>query len=108
MIIGKIILSTLIIILISTVFSICYIKFYQKDFLGGLKIGILVGITGGILGGFIFDFFFKISFLQQLITIPYIKYLLVNQFDINFIAISLGIWLFLVLYDFVSKHTERS
>ncbi|MGL5956009.1 MAG: hypothetical protein ACRC0X_05335 [Brevinema sp.] len=105
---GTILLSTLILIVIGIVESYIYIKLDRKDFFGGLKAGIVVGIIGGILGGFMFDLIFKLSIFQFLIDTPYIKYLLVNQFDINFIAVILGVWLFLWIYEYVSKHTERS
>lgn len=108
MIVGRILLSIFIVIIIGIIGSLLYIHIHKKDLFGGKRTGLFVGIIGGVLGGFIFDLFFKISFLQNLINIPYIKYLLVNQFDINFIAVILGIWTFLTFYDYVSEHTERS
>ncbi len=104
----RILLSIFIFIFIGVIFSLLYIKIGDKDLFGGKKFGMIVGVTGGILGGFVFDLLFKIPPFSQLVDTPYIQKLLVNQFDINFLATFLGIWTFLLLYDYVSRYTERS
>ncbi|MGL4677157.1 MAG: hypothetical protein ACRCWI_05775 [Brevinema sp.] len=104
----NILLSTLILIVVGIIESYIYIKLDNKDFFGGFKAGMIVGIIGGILGSFIFDLIFKLPIFQFLLDIPYIKYLLVNPFNINFIAVILGAWMFLWIYEYISEHTERS
>ncbi len=105
---GRILLSTVVLIIIGVLGSLIYMKIDNKDFFGGTKIGMIVGIIGGVLGGFLFDLAFKLPILSQLEDIPYVQYLLVNKLDINFLATFLGVWLFLWFYEYVSKHTERS
>ncbi len=102
------IFSTIIVVIFGIVASFVYTKVTKKDFFGGIKMAMVVGVFGGVLGGFIFDLIFKLPLLQKLVDIPYFNILLVNQFDINFISVGLGIWLFLWLYGYVSEYTERS
>lgn len=101
-------LSTLIVVLLGIVCSLFYIIIDKKNLFGGKKAGMLVGVIGGILGGYMFDLLFQLPFLNKLQYFPYIQVLLVNKLDINFIASMLGIWCFLSVYEYVSKHTERS
>ncbi|MDK2818461.1 MAG: hypothetical protein KFW21_03310 [Spirochaetota bacterium] len=105
---GAFLISTFILILIGIIGSYIYIKLDNKEFFGGIPMGMTVGVIGGVLGGFIFDLLFKIPLLKNLQEISGIKYLLVNRFDINFIASFLGVWLFLWIYKYVSEHTEKS
>lgn len=102
------ILSTSVTIALGIIGSFLYITLFKKDLFGGMKMGFLVGIIGSILGGFIIDLLFKLPILKWLQNTPYIQYLLVNKLDINFISSCLGIWIFLRIYEFISKHTERS
>ncbi len=108
MYLGSVLLSAVIFAAVSVVTSLIYIKISKKDFFGGTKIAVLVGVIGGFVGGFMFDILFNVTPLYRLINVPYVRYLLVNQFDINFIAVVLGICLFLWAYGFASEHTERS
>ena len=101
-------LSTFIVILVGIIGTFIYIKIDNKDFFGGTTVGMIVGVIGGFLGGYMFDLLFKLPLLKRLQDVPAIKHLLVNQFDINFIASLLGVWVFLWVYEYVSEHTERS
>lgn len=101
-------LSTLIVLFIGMFTGLIYAKLVYQNIFGGIKIAMLVGICGTIIGGFVFDLLFKLSFFKILIEIPYFNYLLVNKLDINFIALILGSWVFLRIYQYVSEHTERS
>ncbi|MGL4367395.1 MAG: hypothetical protein ACRCTQ_03850 [Brevinemataceae bacterium] len=99
--------SVLIVTVFSLLANVIYIYILKRDLLGGIKLGFIVGTVGFILGGFFFDQLFKIPILMGLQTLPYINVLLVNRFDINFIASGFGTWFFLWLYHLISLHTER-
>ncbi|MGL4394882.1 MAG: hypothetical protein ACRCS8_06640 [Brevinema sp.] len=106
--IGTFFLSMLVTFIAGALIGIIYAKLIYKNIFGGAKVAMLVGIAGAVIGGYVFDLFFKIPILRFLLEIPYFSYLLVNKLDINFIALLLGTWVFLTIYEFVSEHTERS
>lgn len=80
-----------------------YVRLFYRQLLGGLKAGMIVGTLGCIVGGFMFNAIFDMPYIQKLNTVPYVRVLLVNRFDINFVAAFLGIWMFLYIYRQISS-----
>lgn len=88
--------------ILGCIFGFFYVQVFRFQLFGGLKAGIIVGTLGCILGGFIFNMIFEIPVLKYLNEVPYLQILLVNKFDINFIAAFLGTWMFLFIYKQIS------
>ncbi|MGL4562474.1 MAG: hypothetical protein ACRCVW_01280 [Brevinema sp.] len=101
-------ISMLVTLCIGALSGLIYAQFIYKNLFGGIKIAMFVGMCGSVIGGFVFDLFFKLPFMKIFLEIPYFSALLVNKLDVNFIALLLGNWMFLSIYEFVSEHTERS
>ncbi|MGL5721439.1 MAG: hypothetical protein ACRCY4_03440 [Brevinema sp.] len=80
-----------------------YARFIQRNLLGGVRAGMVVGTLGCILGGFLFNMVFDTPLLKWMNDVPYLNILLVNYFDVNFIAACLGIVLFLYVYRQISS-----
>ena len=80
-----------------------YARFIHRELLGGIRAGMIVGTLGCILGGFLFNMLFDTPLLKWMNNVPYLNVLLVNLFDVNFIAAGLGILLFLYVYQQISS-----
>lgn len=98
--------SVLVMGLLGLAAGFIYAKFIYTKLIGGLRAGMIVSTVGCIVGGFMFNVIFDMPFIQKLNSVPYVQVLLVNKFDINFIAAFLGIWMFLYMYRQISSQNH--